>query len=650
MISNNGGAFRSDLPCPHCGHTPKNGEDNWCYSLKGDNGRSYSVCKRGAEPAPGWEKTPWLDKNGTPKYQLIEEKQEKSFRPKKERHWDYKDKDGNDLIRVYRRDDGLGNRTFSQSHWNGKEWIKGYGHIKSEDIPIYNYALVQYAIQSNLQIWIVEGESCCDALWEKFNFIATTNINGSGKWKEHHSKCLEGAKNIILCPDRDIPGIKHMETIAKDFPDAKWCYCFPDSGIWNALPDKQGLDVADWIEEGATKKLILSSITSIKEINSCQTQAYTRQSKNNDDNQIDKKERIEFIEKSYKYRLRLNIITNRVELDGKEYESNHAWIQILRDLEIELERTKAKDLFIAIAQLNEYCPIENYLEQIHKTILPCQINDLATRYLGTNNPLYDVYLKKTLIGAVARIYQPGCKVDTALILNGKQGIGKSTFFKVLGGQYYSDCLGGDNSRDNLMLLHSFWIHEWSEFDKITRKKEVEDVKAFLACPVDTFKPMYSTSTTSYPRRCVIVGSVNADQFLQDPTGHRRFWVIPCSEKVIDTKLLSNERDAIWSASVAAYLSGEQWYLTEEEQGLSATENANYEISDVWEDVIGHFLNTSILTSVKDAAFNSGLKLEAKELNRANQMRIANILKRLGWKKIGMRELNCERQQCWGKDV
>jgi len=91
------------------------------------------------------------------------------------------------------------------------------------------------------------------------------------------------------------------------------------------------------------------------------------------------------------------------------------------------------DVFKEVAKLNSYNPVKEYLNRACDKAIPVNINNLSERYFGTSNPLYDIFLKKTLIAAVARVFTPGCKVDTTLVLQGEQGIGKSTFFQILGG-------------------------------------------------------------------------------------------------------------------------------------------------------------------------------------------------------------------------
>jgi putative DNA primase/helicase len=223
-----------DNPCPHCG------KPDWCYRLK-----ELTVCNRNAEPAPGWKLTSKRDSAGSYFYAPI---QNKPIRPAQERVWEYKSRNGQPLIRVWRIDYGDGHKPKRwQEKWDGEQWVKGRKGIQRKDIPIYRYQEIRDAIAQGQTIFITEGEPCADALWE-LGIPATTNIDGSLKWKPSDTNDLNGAK-IVLCPDRDQPGIQHAEAIALSFRDAQWLYAFPNSPFWNNLPESQGLDVADWIKD-----------------------------------------------------------------------------------------------------------------------------------------------------------------------------------------------------------------------------------------------------------------------------------------------------------------------------------------------------------------------------------------------------------------
>jgi phage/plasmid-associated DNA primase len=224
-------------PCRHCG------KPDWCYRIG-----SLEVCNREIEPAQGWVRTTKTDSEGKYFYSLASE--QKPIRPKQTRpdYWEYPARDGSKLVRVGRVDDGQGNKKIWQERRDGNEWVKGLKGIDKGQIPIYRYTEVREAISQGQTIYIVEGEVCADALWN-LGIPATTNIGGAGKWRESYSDDLEGATNIVLCPDRDEPGVKHMQKVDLTLPigNAQWLCAFPNSPIWENLPKSGGADIADWI-------------------------------------------------------------------------------------------------------------------------------------------------------------------------------------------------------------------------------------------------------------------------------------------------------------------------------------------------------------------------------------------------------------------
>ena len=254
-------------PCPHCGNK------KWCYSIG-----ELSVCKKNAPPAKGWYETSKYDLEGSKYYAPVTRAIEtKPIRPKQSRCWEYPTRDNLPLIRVKRNDDGEGKKFIWQEYWiedpklarfrtegcwvlfsnkradkmkaleEERNLFRAYQERIREKIPIYRYAEIIEAIAQGHTIYIVEGEVVADALWE-LGIAATTNIGGSGKWKPSDTKDLEGAK-VVLVPDRDQPGLKHMLDIAEHFPNAQWLFPFPNSSAWNNLPKSEGVDIADWIAD-----------------------------------------------------------------------------------------------------------------------------------------------------------------------------------------------------------------------------------------------------------------------------------------------------------------------------------------------------------------------------------------------------------------
>jgi phage/plasmid-associated DNA primase len=226
-----------DAPCRHCG------KPDWCYRIG-----ELEVCNRESPPATGWVQTAKTDSEGN--FFYAPARQQKSIRPKQSRYWEYPGRDGSKLVRVCRVDDGEGNKKIWQERWDGYKWIKGLGEIPREKIPIYRYREVREAIAAGQTVFVVEGEPCADVLWNS-GIPATTNIGGAGKWRESDSDDLEGIEALVLCPDRDKPGVEHMQKVDITLPigDAQWLCAFPDSPTWGNLPKSNGMDIADWIAD-----------------------------------------------------------------------------------------------------------------------------------------------------------------------------------------------------------------------------------------------------------------------------------------------------------------------------------------------------------------------------------------------------------------
>jgi predicted P-loop ATPase len=350
-------------------------------------------------------------------------------------------------------------------------------------------------------------------------------------------------------------------------------------------------------------------------------------------------------------RLRLNEMTQQVEMDGSanSLDTERAYLRMAKELHLDIDKQKASDLVIMCAQQNTYSPVRDYLNSV-AGIEPINLESLAERYFGTDNPLHAVLLKRTLIAAVARVFKPGCKVDTLCILQGDQGFLKSTYWETLAGEtWFTDNLSEANEKDEKLKLRRYWILEFSEFETAYKRKEVEQLKAFLSSRIDSLRRPYGRAIEDFPRTSVFVGSTNRQEFLHDPTGERRYWVIPVSKK-IPIQMLEEERDRIWAAAVAAYKSGEQWWLTPEEDELLAQANKSWQSSDAWEvDVLSYLQNKSICTISE--LLTKAIQIELAKQNRAEQMRLSDILRRNGWVKASkQKRIEGKPQWYWEKVV
>jgi predicted P-loop ATPase len=339
-------------------------------------------------------------------------------------------------------------------------------------------------------------------------------------------------------------------------------------------------------------------------------------------------------------RLRWNIFTKAIELDQKPIEHiEHFYLQLSQQ-GVKVTKDLAADAVHVVALENPHDPVREYLEHVADHVPPVPIDQLATAYLrplDKPGSLYDAMLKATLIAAVRRVFEPGSKHDSACVLMGPQGCGKSTFWRNLGGLWFSDALRDIGSKDDLMVLHRSWIMEWAELDHITGRKHAGQIKAFLTQQTDLFRAPYQRTTESYPRRSIIVGSTNRDTgFLVDDTGNRRFWVIPVTAAPhipVDGLLL--ERDAIWSAAVAAYRNGEPNHLAQEHAEQVDQENQTYLVDSPWKSAIEEWLNNhrgSLRGITSELLLTEAIGKPVERQGRADQMQVASILRDLGYEK------------------
>jgi predicted P-loop ATPase len=200
-----------------------------------------------------------------------------------------------------------------------------------------------------------------------------------------------------------------------------------------------------------------------------------------------------------------------------------------------------------------------------------------------------------MVAAVARIYHPGTKFDSVPILNGPQGIGKSTFFAKLAGEWFSDSLTLTDMRDKAgpEKLQGYWILELGELAGM-RKADVETVKSFISRVDDKYRASYGVSVESHPRQCVIVGSTNAESgFLRDITGNRRFWPIPVSGESTKKawQITKDEVAQIWAETLMLYHRGEKLYLEGDDAIQAVAEQADAMETDEREGLVRQYLDT-----------------------------------------------------------
>lgn len=344
--------------------------------------------------------------------------------------------------------------------------------------------------------------------------------------------------------------------------------------------------------------------------------------------------------------IRWNVFHQQVEINGEPYRGIERFYLELADQGYKVGKDLAVDALVKVANENPYDPVRLYLEHCADTVEPASLDILATTYLRPQDnlidgpTLYDHMLRCTLIGAVRRAMEPGCKHDTACIIVGSQGARKSTFWECLGGYFYSNSLGDLQNKDDLLKLAESWIMEWPEIDHITSKRHAGAIKSFVTQTKDVFRVPYGRAIEPHPRRGIIVGTANSTEGLfYDTTGNRRFWVIQTTRdelNPINTENLELERDAIWAAAVIAYREGASSDLPIELKTQVNEENEAYLTTSPWLEPIQSWIeapanNGRVLTT--ELLLSEAIEKPLDRQTRGDQMQVAQILGQLGYSRV-----------------
>jgi putative DNA primase/helicase len=243
-----------------------------------------------------------------------------------------------------------------------------------------------------------------------------------------------------------------------------------------------------------------------------------------------------------------------------------------------------------------------------------------------------------LVSCVARVQRPGCKVDTTLILVGRQGAQKSTALRILAvrPEWFADTHLDMTSKDMFEQVQGRWIYELAELDAF-RGREWSRIKAVLSSPRDTWRRPYARHSVQVDRQMVFVGTTNEDSFLGDPTGSRRFWPVRCGK--VDVRALLRDRDQLWAEATALYRRGARWWLEQDRETDLAEEADQYRVIDPWEDAVRKYLDEYVNVEgqlVRPARvtvaeiLTSAVRKPLEALTITDQHRVGAILRHLGW--------------------
>jgi putative DNA primase/helicase len=344
-------------------------------------------------------------------------------------------------------------------------------------------------------------------------------------------------------------------------------------------------------------------------------------------------------------RLRYNLFTKNIEFKTKapwHYNEGQSWNDEdaihykawLSDAKnFEMQTSVIHEAALNMAKENAYHPVYNYLEGLEWDGKK-RLGNWLSEYCSCDENIYTRAIgEKVLVAAVARIYKPGTKFDHILVIEGKQGIGKSTLVSIMGKYWFGDIMIDPHNKDTVESLRGKWVVEISEME--CAKREVNALKRFITCTSDRMRPAYARTAQDFPRQCIFIGTINPEHgrgYLKDPTGNRRYW--PLKVEDVDFLKLRQDMDQIWAEALQVYKSGKcKLYLeTKELQDFANKEAEERFEEDPMEEIIGNYLeakNVEYITTTD--IMQNCLMMPVSKLDKFFGMRLACAMNRIGYR-------------------
>lgn len=490
---------------------------------------------------------------------------------------------------VYRRADG--SKYACWFHMEGGAWEKGRG----KSAPLL------YPSSDNLatHIFLVEGEKDVDT-WGRMGKSAVSLPDGANsKWSAEYTPLFSG-KHVYIIQDNDTPGKEYAQRLAAALkPIAAEVKILDLTKVWPELPEKG--DTTDLIEYMGDKAGTLAILSLAQNEEVWEPGAYSSSTMKNQEARngraYNEEHRLTLeatrqalddlgISVRYNQLLKITEVTGLPEVYSKENAANvlPAYLMdYLRSCKYKgVSRQAIDDYLVCISDWNRYNPVKEYL--LKDTWDKISRFPEVYRILGVTNPKYKTYIRKWFIQCVALALNDEQKpvgADGILVLQGEQGLAKTSFFRIMSPfpQWFVEGAVLDvNSKDSVMTALSGWITELGELDS-TLKKEQSSIKAFVTRAQDKIRYPYARTDTISPRRTSFCGTVNPADYLKDDTGNRRYWTIHITN--IDKKaLFSLDRHFVaqlWRETYQMYLADKEGFrLTDEEMRELQADNREFE--------------------------------------------------------------------------
>lgn len=294
-----------------------------------------------------------------------------------------------------------------------------------------------------------------------------------------------------------------------------------------------------------------------------------------------------------------------------------------------MSKSAVQDAVIRTAHRQPRHPLKAWLEGLRWDATP-RLDTWLSDCLGVERtPYSEAVARNWLTSMIARVYRPGCQVDHMPILEGTMGKGKSTFLRILGGEWYSALPDAFGSKDFLQAIVGQWLIEVPDLAGFNRR-EHQHILAIITTPTDRFRASYGRHVEDYPRTCIFTATSEDDDYLQDPRGRRRFWPLRCQS--IDLDAIRAQREQLFAEALIRYQGGDNWHSIPESANAEQLERI---AADPWADAVLTFAENRRIVQGAGCRLSAqeileSIGVELKDQHDGMKRRIATILMAAGW--------------------
>jgi predicted P-loop ATPase len=573
--------------------------------------------------------------------------------------WTYRNADGEVLGYVARYEPAGERKQIVPWTWNGERW--GMGQWPS---PRPLYGLQEIAERPGAAVLVVEGEKAADAA-RRFSgpYVAVTWPAGAMAADKADWTPLAGRK-VLLWPDADEPGRKAMERVAQIIATSA-----AEVKILDVSGQPDGWDAADadfacwddckaFMVPRATKWRPSAAVAIPPSIDPETGEIDARQQLDlvlmpngtpimNLDNVVRAIESDPNLRGKIWYDEFLDTIMTTWQGEERQWkDADDVLLQLYMQRHVGLTRIGLQtchDAAVVAAFHDTRNECKDWLKSLGWDGVR-RLSYLMSEGLGAPENAYtDAVGRCWVMSMVARVFRPGCKVDTVPVLEGTQGAGKSTALRILGGKWFTECHENVTHKDFYEVLKGHMLVEIAEMHSFTRA-EVERIKGIISCQMDRYRKSYGRNTENHPRQTVLACTTNRDDWQRDETGARRFWPVRCGN--VNHDWLRDNRDQLFAEAVHLFNDGGSWW--DVPMDLQNEEVESRRDSDSWESVIGGWLWNQNRPTTSEI-LSDCLKIEIGRHDQIAQKRVGRVMRVLGWRTVITKSTNGRSFRAWVKD-